>query len=147
MLLEKAAMLDDVAAYDRVKAELAAGEDDLVPAEVVNAVLQGENAIRAWRQHRGLSQVQLAEAAGISQGYLAQMETGKRDGTIAVYRALADALGLDPGDLAGRGIVAKGPGHPDWDRLYGRLQIERRGSHGGGGGSRGWSGAELPRRA
>ena len=101
MLLEKAEMLDDVAAYDRLKAELAAGDEELVPAEVVDAILRGESAIRVWRQHRGLSQVQLAEAAGISQGYLAQMETGKREGTIAVYRALADALGVDLDDLAG----------------------------------------------
>lgn len=45
--------------------------------------------------------MQLAAAAGISQGYLAQMETGKREGTISVYRALADALHLDLDDLAG----------------------------------------------
>lgn len=78
VLLEKAEMLDDVAAYDRAKVALAAGDDELVPAVVVNAILDGENPVRVWRQHREMSQSQLAEAAGISQAYLAQIETGKR---------------------------------------------------------------------
>lgn len=101
LLLEKAEMLDDVAAYDRAKAALAAGDDELVPALVANAILDGENPVRAWRQHRELSQVQLAEAAGISQAYLAQIETGKREGTLSLYRSLAEALRVDLDDLVG----------------------------------------------
>ena len=101
VLLEKAEMLDDVAAYDRAKAALAAGDDELVPALVANAILDGENPIRVWRQHRDMSQVQLAEAAGISQAYLAQIETGKREGTLSLYRSLAEALVVDLEDLVG----------------------------------------------
>ena len=77
VLLEKAEMLDDVAAYDRAKAALAAGDEELVPAEVVDAILDGKNPVRVWRQHREMSQVQLAAAAGVSPAYLAQIETGK----------------------------------------------------------------------
>ena len=99
ILLEKAEMLDDVAAYDRAKAALAAGDDEFVPALVVNAILDGENPVRVWRQHREMSQVQLAEAARISQAYLAQIETGKREGTMSLYRSLADALEVDLDDL------------------------------------------------
>ena len=94
-------VLDDVAAYDRAKAALAAGDDELVPAVVTNAILDGERPVRVWRQHRELSQVQLAEAAGISQAYLAQIETGKREGTLSLYRSLAEALGVDLDDLVG----------------------------------------------
>lgn len=99
ILLEKAEMLDDVAAYDRAKAALAAGDDELVPAVVVNAILDGENPVRVWRQHRAMSQSQLAESAGISQAYLAQIETGKREGTLSLYRSLADVLEVDLDDL------------------------------------------------
>ena len=99
VLLEKAEMLDDVAAYDRARAALAAGDDELVPALVVNAILEGENPVRVWRQHREMSQVQLAKAAGISQAYLAQIETGKREGALSLYRSLADALEIDLDDL------------------------------------------------
>lgn len=101
ILLEKAEMLDDVAAYDRAKDALAAGDEELVPAVVVNAILDGENPVRVWRQHRGMSQVQLAEAADISQAYLAQIETRKREGTLGLYRSLADVLGVDLDDLVG----------------------------------------------
>jgi len=101
VLLEKAEMLDDVAAYDRAKSALEAGDDELVPAAVANAILDGENPVRVWRQHRKMSQAQLAEAASISQGYLAQIETGKREGTLGLYRSLADALGVDLDDLVG----------------------------------------------
>lgn len=101
VLLEKAEMLDDVAAYDRAKSALEAGDDELVPAAVANAILDGENPVRVWRQHREMSQAQLAEAASISQGYLAQIETGKREGTLGLYRSLADALGVDLDDLVG----------------------------------------------
>lgn len=101
VLLEKAEMLDDVAAYDRAKAALAAGDEELVPAAIVNAILDGENPIRVWRRHRGMSQVQLAEAADISQAYLAQIETRKREGTLGLYRSLADVLGVNLDDLVG----------------------------------------------
>lgn len=101
VLLEKAEMLDDVAAYDRAKDALAASDDELVPAVVANAILDGESPVRVWRQHREMSQVQLAEATGISQAYLAQIETGKREGTLTLYRSLADALGIDLDDLVG----------------------------------------------
>ena len=99
LLLEKAEMLDDVAAYDRAKAALAAGDDELVSAKVVNAILDGENPVRVWRRHREMSQSQLADSAGISQAYLAQIETGKREGTLSLYRSLADALEVDLEDL------------------------------------------------
>ena len=101
VLLEKAEMLDDVAAYDRAKDALAAGDEELVPAAIVNAILDGENPVRVWRQHRGMSQVQLAEAADISQAYLAQIETRKREGTLGLYRSLADVLVVDLDDLVG----------------------------------------------
>ncbi|MGB5497200.1 MAG: helix-turn-helix transcriptional regulator, partial [Sedimenticolaceae bacterium] len=88
-------------AYDRAKDALAAGDEELVPAAIVNAILDGENPVRVWRQHRGMSQVQLAEAADISQAYLAQIETRKREGTLGLYRSLADVLGVDLDDLVG----------------------------------------------
>jgi len=47
------------------------------------------------RQYRGLSQVELSGKIGKSQAYLAQIENGKREGTVAVYRAIAQALDVD----------------------------------------------------
>jgi len=98
-LVEKAEMLDDVAAFDKAADALAAGEDELVPSDVVDALLAGVNAVKVWREHRGLSQTALAEAAGLSQAYIAQIETGKREGRIDAYKAIARALQVDLDDL------------------------------------------------
>lgn len=72
---------------------------ELLPAEMVDAFLDGANPIRVWREHRRLSQQQLAEAAGISKPYLSQLEAGKREASQRVIRRLAGALRVDFDDL------------------------------------------------
>ena len=91
-LVEKAEMLLDIQDYDSAKAALESGDDELVPSEVIYAILDGENAIRVWREFRNLSQQQLAEKAGISVPYLSQLEAGKRTGSLEVLSSLAKAL-------------------------------------------------------
>lgn len=93
-LLEEAEMLEDIRDYDAAKAALEKGEDELIPAEVVFAIIDGENPIKVWRKHRGLTQQQLANAAGISKPYLSQIEVGKRTGTTEILSAIAKALGV-----------------------------------------------------
>ncbi len=82
-LLEQVEELEDIRDYDAAKAALENGEEELIPAEVVYAILNGENPVKVWREFRGLTQQQLADAAGISKPYLSQIETGKRKGTLA----------------------------------------------------------------
>ena len=65
-MIEDAEMLQDIQDYDHMKASLERGEEELIPAEVVNAILDGENAIKVWREYRGISQTELAERTGIS---------------------------------------------------------------------------------
>jgi DNA-binding XRE family transcriptional regulator len=52
-----------------------------------------------WRQRRKLTQAALAQTVGISQAYLAQIETGKRVGDVTLYRRLAQRLGVRIEDL------------------------------------------------
>jgi DNA-binding XRE family transcriptional regulator len=100
MLVEDAEMLADVRDYDASLAAVAGGEE-LVPAEVVYTLLDGANPIRVWREHRGLSQGELAAKAGISPSYLSQLESGKRDGTTEVLSAIAAVLEVAIDDLIG----------------------------------------------
>ena len=93
-------MLADVRDYDAAIERIAAGEE-LIPAEVVYALLDGGNPIRVWREYRGSSQAQLAAKAGISASYLSQLESGKRDGTVEILSTLAAELGVALDDLAG----------------------------------------------
>lgn len=98
-LLEQAEMLEDIRDYDIAKAELENGGDELIPSEVVEALLDGENPIKVWREYRGLTQQQLADTAGISKPYLSQIETGKRKGTVDILSAIAKALKVSLDDL------------------------------------------------
>ena len=92
--------LSDVRAYDRAKQRLAAGEDELIPAEIVDRIIDGENKLRVWREHRGMSAKELADVTGLAAPYISQLETGKREGTIETFKKIAAALRVDIDDLA-----------------------------------------------
>jgi DNA-binding Xre family transcriptional regulator len=91
----------DAAAAREALAKLASGEEELVPAAVVDRLLAGENRIKVWREHRGLTISELAAAAGLSQPYVSQIESGARKGGRKALGVLAKALGVEAGDLAG----------------------------------------------
>lgn len=97
-LLEDAEMLQDIRDYDAAKQAIADGEQ-LIPGEVVNALVDGENPIRVWREYRGLTQTHLAKIADISVPYLSQLESGKRRGSTGVLGAIAKGLALTLDDL------------------------------------------------
>ncbi|HET9589492.1 MAG TPA: helix-turn-helix transcriptional regulator [Anaerolineales bacterium] len=96
-------MFDDIRDYDAAKAALEKGEDELIPSEVVFAILDGKNPVKVWREYRRLTQQQLADTAGISKPYLSQIETGKRTGTPEVLSAIARALNISLDEIANRG--------------------------------------------
>jgi len=67
-----------------------------IPNTVVNAMFDQEwTAVRAWREHWGLTQAQVAERLGISQPAYAQQEASLRLRK-ASRDKIAAALGLDP---------------------------------------------------
>ncbi|HWA19734.1 MAG TPA: helix-turn-helix transcriptional regulator [Devosia sp.] len=100
-LAEYEALLDaaDIASADRIKARVVAGLDEVVPAELVNRIIDGENSIRVWREYRKLSAADLAAKAGISAAYLSELESGKKTGGVATLRKIANALEIDLDDL------------------------------------------------
>ncbi|MBN1318237.1 MAG: helix-turn-helix transcriptional regulator [Anaerolineales bacterium] len=101
-LVNEAEMLDDIYDYDKAIAAIEKGEE-LVPSQIVYAILDGDNPIRVWREYRGFTQQQLADMAGISKPYLSQIETGKRTGTTDVLSAIAKALDLTVDDILDQG--------------------------------------------
>jgi DNA-binding XRE family transcriptional regulator len=98
-LVEQAETLQDIRDYDSVKAALDRGEEELLPSEVVYSILDGQNPIKVWREYRGLTQLQLADASDISVPYLSQLESGKRKGSTEVLGAIAKALKLSLDDI------------------------------------------------
>lgn len=89
--------LEDVRLFDQAKAE--GGET--YPASVIHAILDGANPVKVFREWRGLTQAQLAEAASIAPLYLSQIETGRRIGSPQVLRSLANSLSVDIDLLVG----------------------------------------------
>ncbi len=82
---------EDAAIYDARKASLAAGEA-VLPPEVSAAILRGESRLRAIRNWRDVTQSHLAFQTGIGQGYLSDLESGRRTGTPETLAKLAQAL-------------------------------------------------------
>lgn len=89
----------DLAAIDRYRARLASGEEEALPADMVKRMIDGESPLKLWREHRGLSARALADRAGLSQAYVSQIETGKREGSISAMKAIAGALNVGLDDL------------------------------------------------
>lgn len=56
-------------------------------------------ALQAWRKERQWSQATLAKKAGVSEGLIAQIETGRRQPGIENALALASAIGVDIGAI------------------------------------------------
>lgn len=100
LLLEKAEELDDVTAFDKAMHELDSGVDESIPAEIAEKLVAGkENPMKIWREFRGMTQQQLAKQAGISQGQVALIEGGKREGKVSVLKSIASVLNVDLDDL------------------------------------------------
>jgi len=98
VLIEIAEMAEDVAAFD---ASISANEERF-PSALVDRLLEGVNPVRVFREHRKMTQRQLADAADLHQTTISQIETGERSGSVEVFLRLAKALGLDIEDLISR---------------------------------------------
>jgi DNA-binding XRE family transcriptional regulator len=98
-MLDQLEDLEDIRAFDQAKRELAAAEDELVPAALVERLANGEHPLRVWREHRGLTQQALADVAGVGKSYISQLEAGTKTGALGTLRALAAALRIDLDDL------------------------------------------------
>ena len=89
----------DAAALTGFAERLARGEEETFSAAVVDRLLAGESPLRVWREHRGLTQSQLGEAAGVAQSMVAMIERGDRRGTVDTLASIARVLKIELEDL------------------------------------------------
>jgi ribosome-binding protein aMBF1 (putative translation factor) len=81
----------------RARKEIASGSP-LLPKDIVDRLADGENPIRVlrkWREREspgGMTQMYLSFKTGLSQGYISDIENGRRKGTAAALRQIANAL-------------------------------------------------------
>ncbi len=94
-LVAKAAEIDEDRGTARLVASarnaVAAGAP-LLPKEVVDRLARGDNPVKVFREWRDVPQMYLSFKTGLSQGYISDVETGRRNGTAAALRLIADVL-------------------------------------------------------
>ena len=93
-------MLADVKAYDAADVHLESGEDELIPLEITERRLQGEPALRLWREHRKLTQEQLAKKAKVSRALIAAIENNRKSGSVSTWKKLGAVLNVSWEQLA-----------------------------------------------
>jgi DNA-binding XRE family transcriptional regulator len=89
--------LEKPAIEARIRGRLAAGRKAAAKQTGVPTLGQRLRSVRGARQQ---TQAQLAELAGISQGYLSQLEQDEREPTLSIAVRLAGALGVTLDALA-----------------------------------------------
>lgn len=97
-LVEIAEDREDIAAAADAERRRNEGMEYL-PASMVNRILDGENALRVWREYRGMTIAELAEKSGYGYSMISKIETGTRQGTVALWNAVAAALNVLPEDI------------------------------------------------
>jgi len=89
----------DIQATSAILAQMERGDEELVPADIADRLIDGEQPLKVWREHRGLSQSALARAAGVNRVQIADIESSRGIGSVRTLRALADALRITLDDL------------------------------------------------
>jgi len=99
--LEDAAAIAERLAYEEKVGEEVARRDYLTGDEM-RRILDDESPVKVWREKRGLSQRELAEQAGVSSSYLAEIETWKKPGSAEALRKLSRVLVIPMENLVSR---------------------------------------------
>jgi DNA-binding XRE family transcriptional regulator len=74
------------------------GEHSLTSAEM-DGLLAAKTPLAFYRKRAGLTQARLAERAGIAQGFLSEIEAGRKSGDVQTLRKIADLLKISLDDL------------------------------------------------
>jgi DNA-binding XRE family transcriptional regulator len=93
------ATLEDKADVAAVRAFLK-NPGEMFPDAVLAAILGGASALKALREHRGLTQAALAKACATSAVYISQIERRERQAGRKLLAKLSKVLGVEPTLLA-----------------------------------------------
>jgi DNA-binding XRE family transcriptional regulator len=94
-LLEALEDARDAARIEDFHRRLVAGEEEVLPVSVVDQILDGENPVAVLRKYRGATLQALADACGVTNSHISQIEKGKRSMSTEVLKKMAEALRVD----------------------------------------------------
>jgi len=101
VLLQALEDAEDILAVERSRARIAAGEEELITDAELDVYLDAPTPLAFWRKKRGLTQTALAKEAGVTQAYLSEIESGKKEARVGVLKQLAAALKVTVDELVG----------------------------------------------
>lgn len=82
------------------RAMTGASNENALPEDVLDQLATRKiSPVKVLRKHRGMTQEELAERAGISRPYLTEIETKRKDGSVRAIKKLAEILDVDVGML------------------------------------------------
>jgi ribosome-binding protein aMBF1 (putative translation factor) len=102
----------DAETLRRSIARVESGEEETFTSAEVDAFLAAKTPLAFFRKKRGMSQDDLAKRTGITQGYLSEIEIGRKSGDVRTLRKLANALTVSLDSL-----VPEEPSDEDAPRL------------------------------
>lgn len=85
----------DAATIEAFYRRLVCGEEETFPAQIADRLLAGEHPVRVLRAHRGLTLQQVADACGVTNAHISQIEKGKRAMSTALLKKMAAVLAVD----------------------------------------------------
>jgi DNA-binding XRE family transcriptional regulator len=86
--------LTEAAEHARALADYRGGRVPGLSPDETRALIAASSPLAFWRKYRGMTQAGLAETVGVTQGYLSDVEKGRRDGPVELWLKLARALDL-----------------------------------------------------
>jgi ribosome-binding protein aMBF1 (putative translation factor) len=89
---------EDASDARAAKRAIARDEEVLTETEL-DELLSAKSSLSFWRKRRGLTQAELAKRADIAQGFLSEIEGGRKKGDVAVLQRIAAALEISLLDL------------------------------------------------
>ena len=99
-LVEASEETADHRAIDRFNDRFSQAEEEFLPSECVQRMIDGESPVRVWRDYRQLSLAMLANAAGIDVVVLADIENRTVEPDVGTLKRIAEILRLSLDDLA-----------------------------------------------
>jgi DNA-binding XRE family transcriptional regulator len=84
----------DAADHARALADFRAGRVPGLTVEEARAYAGAKTPLAFWRHYRGLTQEALSRATGIAQGYISDLENGRRAGPVETWLLIGKALDL-----------------------------------------------------
>ena len=89
-------------------AELRADPNMILPQEVSSRMMRGERLLTALRKWKRVTQTQLSAKTGLTQGYISDIESGRRTGSVQTLETIAAALEINPAWLTPSPVCGRG---------------------------------------